>query len=71
MYSSRKSSGNPSPRMPPARGVFSSIGITSQLRFTAIANAADERRQIRREQQRAEMVKLLNYPLPLIFRTAI
>lgn len=49
MCSSPKSSGNPKPKKPPARGVYSNLGTKGRSRFTAIANAADERRQTNRK----------------------
>ncbi len=47
MCSSPKSSGRFKSKQPPARSVFAVLGNAGQSRFTTVANAADERRQMK------------------------
>lgn len=49
MCSSPKSSGSARPRTPITKGVFAELSNASKQSFTSIANAADEKRQLRKQ----------------------
>ncbi|MDQ7050678.1 MAG: hypothetical protein Q9M92_14535 [Enterobacterales bacterium] len=61
MCSSPKSSGQTSPRASKIRGVFAELSSEKQARFTAIANAADERRQRRIQLKSSASDLILNH----------
>jgi len=61
MCSSPKSSGQASPRASKIRGVFAELSSEKQARFTAVANAADERRQRRIQLKSSTCDQLLSH----------